>query len=45
MQTFNVFDFLRDTVRKVPELGGSEIASEDRPASTMKRRFVSGLKF
>lgn len=34
MNAFNVFDFLRDTVSKVPDLGGSE--GEDRPAT--KRR-------
>lgn len=39
MQNFNLFDFLRETVSKVPELGGSEIASEDRSTSTIKRRF------
>ena len=34
MHAFNVFDFLRDIVSKVPDLGGSE--GEDRPAT--KRR-------
>lgn len=36
VQSFNVFDFLRDTVRKVPDLGGAEAANEDRTAA--KRR-------
>lgn len=34
MHAFNVFDFLRDIVGKVPDLGGSE--AEDRSAT--KRR-------
>lgn len=36
MQTFSVFDFLRHIVKKVPDLGGSDTAGEDR--STVKRR-------
>lgn len=34
MQATNVFDFLRDTVAKVPDLGGSD--TEDQSAT--KRR-------
>lgn len=34
MHAFNVFDFLKETVDKVPDLGGSE--AEDRSAT--KRR-------
>lgn len=44
MQSYNVFDFLRETVSKVPELGGSEIAGEDHSVSAIKRRFVHGKK-
>ncbi|KAH6791676.1 hypothetical protein C2S52_002153 [Perilla frutescens var. hirtella] len=39
VQSFNVFDFLRDTVSKVPDLGGADAANEDRSAT--KRRKVS----
>lgn len=28
MQSFNVFDFLREIVSRVPDLGGSESAGE-----------------
>ncbi|KAL0437145.1 UNVERIFIED_CONTAM: Dr1-associated corepressor [Sesamum radiatum] len=38
VQSFNVFDFLRETVSKVPDLGGSD-AVEDRSAT--KRRKIS----
>lgn len=34
MHTFNIFDFLRETVGKVPDLGGSD--TEDQSAT--KRR-------
>ncbi|KAJ0230254.1 Histone superfamily protein [Hirschfeldia incana] len=37
VNAFNIFDFLRDTVSKVPDLGGSE--GEDRPA-TKRRKLV-----
>ncbi|CAH8313524.1 unnamed protein product [Eruca vesicaria subsp. sativa] len=37
VHAFNVFDFLREIVGKVPDLGGSE--SEDRPA-TKRRKLV-----
>ena len=37
VQAFNVFDFLKDIVSKVPDLGGSEAAGED--CSVAKRRF------
>ncbi|KAL0730221.1 hypothetical protein Bca4012_026314 [Brassica carinata] len=37
VNAFNIFDFLRDTVGKVPDLGGSE--GEDRPA-TKRRKLV-----
>lgn len=43
MHTFNVFDFLRDIVKKVPDLGGSDAASEDRCAT--KRRLGASGKF
>lgn len=36
MHTFNVFDFLKDIVKRVPDLGGSDTAVEDRSAA--KRR-------
>nr|XP_043630533.1 dr1-associated corepressor-like [Erigeron canadensis] len=39
VQSFNVFDFLRDIVSKVPDLGGTDAAGEDRPAT--KRRKVA----
>ncbi|XP_035545846.1 dr1-associated corepressor-like isoform X3 [Juglans regia] len=39
VQTFNVFDFLRDIVNKVPDLGGFDAADEDRSAA--KRRKVT----
>ncbi|KAK4441387.1 Dr1-associated corepressor [Sesamum alatum] len=39
VQSFNVFDFLRDTVSKVPDLGGSDVVAEDRSAT--KRRKIS----
>ncbi|XP_040993573.1 dr1-associated corepressor-like [Juglans microcarpa x Juglans regia] len=39
VQTFNVFDFLRDIVSKVPDLGGFDAAGEDRSAA--KRRKVT----
>ena len=41
VQTFNVFDFLKDIVSKVPDLGGSGATSDDR--SVTKRRFVLWL--
>lgn len=37
VQSFNVFDFLKDTVSRVPDLGGSEASADDRSA-TKKRR-------
>lgn len=37
MQGFNVFDFLREIVGKVPDLGGADTAGEDHSVS--KRRF------
>lgn len=40
MQTFNVFDFLKDIVSKVPDLGGSAANCDDH---TVKRRFVLWL--
>ncbi|XP_020552407.1 dr1-associated corepressor-like isoform X2 [Sesamum indicum] len=39
VQSFNVFDFLRETVSKVPDLGGSDAVVEDRSAT--KRRKIS----
>lgn len=33
-----MFDFLRDIVGKVPDLGGSDAAADERSAT--KRRFV-----
>ncbi|KAI3450085.1 hypothetical protein Pfo_006750 [Paulownia fortunei] len=39
VQSFNVFDFLKDTVSKVPDLGGSDAAAEDKSAT--KRRKIS----
>lgn len=39
VQKFNVFDFLREIVSKVPDLGGSDTAGEER--SVAKRRFES----
>ncbi|PON74093.1 Transcription initiation factor [Parasponia andersonii] len=39
VHTFNVFDFLKDIVSKVPDLGGSDTAGEDR--SVAKRRKVN----
>lgn len=38
VQRFNVFDFLREIVSKVPDLGCSDAGGEDRSAS--KRRFL-----
>jgi len=35
VQTFNVFDFLKDIVGKVPDLGGSVANGDDH---TVKRR-------
>lgn len=43
VQTFNVFDFLRETVKKVPDLGGSDTAGEKR--SVAKRRFGSVILY
>jgi len=40
VQTFNVFDFLKDIVSKVPDLGGSVANGDDH---TVKRRFVLWL--
>ncbi|KAJ0021529.1 hypothetical protein Pint_31529 [Pistacia integerrima] len=40
VETFNVFDFLREIVSKVPDLGGSDTAGDDR--SVAKRRKVDG---
>lgn len=37
VQSFNTFDFLKDTVRRVPDLGGSDAVSDDRSAT--KRRY------
>ncbi|KAI3733826.1 hypothetical protein L6452_13283 [Arctium lappa] len=39
VQSFNVFDFLREIVDRVPDLGGSDAAGEDRSAT--KRRKVA----
>nr|XP_043634207.1 dr1-associated corepressor-like [Erigeron canadensis] len=39
VQSFNVFDFLREIVGKVPNLGGSDAPGEDRSAT--KRRKVA----
>ncbi|VFQ69852.1 unnamed protein product [Cuscuta campestris] len=38
VQTFNVFDFLKDIVSRVPDLGGSDTAVYDR--STSKRKIA-----
>ena len=48
VQTFNVFDFLREIVSKVPDLGGPDAAGDERGVS--KRRFgissfISSFKF
>ncbi|XP_058107369.1 uncharacterized protein LOC131250955 [Magnolia sinica] len=40
VQRFNVFDFLREIVSKVPDLGGSDAAGEDR--SVTRRRKAVG---
>lgn len=40
VQTFNVFDFLKDIVSKVPDLGGSVATGDDQTVT--KRRFVFG---
>ncbi|KAJ0083605.1 hypothetical protein Patl1_30117 [Pistacia atlantica] len=40
VETFNVFDFLREIVSKVPDLGGSDTAGDER--SVAKRRKVDG---
>lgn len=37
MHSFNVFDFLKDIVSKVPDMGTSDAGGDDRSA---KRRFV-----
>ena len=42
MQTFNVFDFLKDIVSKVPDLGGS-VATGDDHAVTKRRLAAFGL--
>ena len=39
IQTFNVFDFLKDTVSKVPDLGGSVATGDDQTVT--KRRKVA----
>ncbi|XP_022880026.1 dr1-associated corepressor-like isoform X2 [Olea europaea var. sylvestris] len=39
VQSFHVFDFLKDTVSRVPDLGASDAAAEDRSAA--KRRKIS----
>ncbi|XP_076899129.1 uncharacterized protein LOC143552907 [Bidens hawaiensis] len=39
VQSFNVFDFLRDTVGKVPDLGGSDAAGE---SASKQRKVVDG---
>ncbi|KAL0285302.1 UNVERIFIED_CONTAM: Dr1-associated corepressor [Sesamum calycinum] len=41
VQRFNVFDFLKDTVSKVPDLGGSDAATEDKCA-TRRRKISDG---
>lgn len=38
VQSFGVFDFLRDIVRRVPDLGGSEAGGHDK--SLVKKRLV-----
>lgn len=38
MKKFNEFDFLRETVSKVPDLSCSDAAGEDRSAT--KKRFA-----
>lgn len=40
VQTFNVFDFLKDIVGKVPDLGGAVATGDDQTIT--KRRFVFG---
>lgn len=40
MQTFNVFDFLKDTVSKVPDLGGSVAATSDDHTVTKRRKIA-----
>ncbi|KAH1062424.1 hypothetical protein AAZX31_02G260700 [Glycine max] len=40
VQTFNVFDFLKDIVSKVPDLGGSVATGDDHAVT--KRRKVAG---
>lgn len=42
VQSFNVFDFLREIVSKVPDYGGgTDAAGEERPIA--RRRFGSQL--
>ncbi|KAH7654878.1 Transcription factor CBF/NF-Y/archaeal histone domain-containing protein [Dioscorea alata] len=36
VHSFSVFDFLRDTVNRVPDLGGSDAGGEDRAAKRRK---------
>lgn len=42
VQTFNVFDFLKDIVSRVPDLGGSDTSIDDRTASKRRRVAESG---
>ncbi|KAG5053237.1 hypothetical protein JHK87_005435 [Glycine soja] len=42
VQTFNVFDFLKDIVSKVPDLGGSVATGDDHAVT--KRRFVLWIR-
>ena len=41
MQTFNIFDFLKDIVSRVSDLGGSVATADDHTGH--KRRFVLWL--
>ncbi|KAL8196074.1 hypothetical protein R6Q57_025074 [Mikania cordata] len=42
VQSFNVFDFLREIVGKVPDLGGSDAAGEDKSSTKRSRKVVEG---
>ncbi|XP_010031686.2 dr1-associated corepressor [Eucalyptus grandis] len=42
VQTFNVFDFLSEIVSKVPDLGGSDAAGDDRSAAKRRKMVDDG---
>lgn len=45
MHAFNVFDFLKETVGKVPDLGGSEAEDQSATKRRLGPRSINQLAF